>query len=123
MAEVPPYVNIRRTGSLSFSHELFVEVDILPEDTVSRLAKRASKEYGWNVSPANIALSLLPEGVGLKLSDGEPVDYLEGPHLSATRPLTKVGVVHGSYLLAHILSSESNLGMFVQYLLRSFLLL
>ena len=83
----------------------FAEVAIFDGDTVTRLAKRASVERGWDVDAAYVDLFLVPAESEDALTAGE--DGLEALIL-ATRPLSSikalsaVGILNRSCLLARL---------------------
>ena len=83
----------------------FAEVAIFDDDTVTRLAERASQKRGWNVDAAYVDLFLVPAESEDALTAGE--DGLEALIL-ATRPLSSikalsaVGILNRSCLLARL---------------------
>ena len=94
------FVVIKRTGHLGFANETFGEVEIFDDDTIARLAQRASTTFQWCVPATQVRLFLMAVGE----DDDDPKkaeeEALAASCLDARFTLAKAKVCNGSSLLA-----------------------
>ena len=103
-------VLVKRAGDPSAR---FAEVEVFADDTVTRLAERASRRLDWRASPAYIDLFLVkPAGAedAFATPTQAQVDAVlldEGRRLSEGAPLRLAGVAPGAWVVARLTAPSS----------------
>ena len=99
------YVFVKRNGD---AHARFAEVAILEDDTVTRLAERASLKLDWRTSAAYLELFLV-KSAGSERASTTPTQaqidaVLADGHnvLGEGMPLSLAGIVSGAWIVARL---------------------
>ena len=80
----------------------FAEVAIFDNDTVTRVAERASQKRGWNVDAAYVELFLVPAESEDEPSAAEEEEALKQPRLGVGRSLSRAGIASGAWVIARL---------------------
>ena len=85
----------------------FAEVAIFDNDTVTRVAERASQKRGWNVDAAYVELFLVPAESEDEPSAAEEEEALKQPRLGVGWSLPRAGIISGAWVIARLTDSPA----------------
>ena len=97
-------VFVKRNGD---AHARFAEVAILEDDTVTRLAERASLKLDWRTSAAYVELFLVKPGGEDEPSAAEEEEALKQPRLGVGWSLPRAGIISGAWVIARLTDSPA----------------
>ena len=93
-------VFVKRNGD---ARARFAEVAIFDDDTVTRLAERASLKLDWRTSAAYVDLFLVKPGGEDEPSAAEEEGALKQPRLGVGWSLPRAGIISDAWVIARLL--------------------